>query len=354
LRETLVEAQRGPLALVLTAVLAFLLLACANLAALLGTRASVRQREYAVRLALGASRWALSRQSPFEAGLLVLVGGGLGLALAVPCMDLGTGEYYRDLLGNTPPRLDWRVLLAFLGLLSISAAAGTLGPALQNRRLQPMDALRGEGRSSQSRRARRSRELLVAVQVAASLTPDAGLLARSIRALLAIDPGFRSDGVVTAKVLAPTLRRGPGVEGWVSQREDAARRMRSTFERLKQLPELRSVCLATDLPVDYITDGGPVEGEAATGAVYVHWVSPDCFAALGIRLLSGRDFTTQDGLTPLRAIVNRSFARRLLGVEDAVGHHLRGAVPPGSNRRRGSRPECRSTAGHQGPRCAEQ
>src|SRR5690606_29757249 len=116
------------------------------------------------------------------------------------------------------PRLDARVLGSLVLLLLITAGAGTWLPALQARRVQPMDALRGRARSSAGQRSRRVRELLVAIQVAMTLAllVNAGLLVRSIQALLAVDPGFRSEGVAIARVLIPTERlRVEGRDAWV-------------------------------------------------------------------------------------------------------------------------------------------
>src|SRR5690606_22557013 len=127
--------------------------------------------------------------SAFEAAILVVAGGVLGLACAVALTRLIAREY-SALLANTPPRLDARVLGSLVLLLVITACAGTWLPALQARRVQPMDALRDRARSSAGQRSRRVRELLVAIQVAMTLAllVNAGLLVRSIQALLAVDP----------------------------------------------------------------------------------------------------------------------------------------------------------------------
>ncbi|MET0414169.1 MAG: FtsX-like permease family protein [Polyangiaceae bacterium] len=333
LREIFVGAQRSTVALMLAAVLAFLLLACANVAALLGTRASVRQHEYAVRTALGASRWSLGRQSALEALILVVAGGLLGLWPALLLMEHANQEYL-DFLGNTPARLDARVTLAFVLLLLVAAATAALVPVLYTRRVQPMDALRGAGKSSQSRRARRMRELLVALQVAATLAllVNAGLLVRSVRALLAVDAGVDYDGVVIGTVLTPTAPRGEGAEGWERQRVEVQAIVRRVLERLRQLPEVSHACVAGDLPFDFLRNTQMMEGEPGAqrpaAPAHPHWFSPGCFETLGTRLLSGRAFTAQDTMTPPRAIVNRAFAEQLLGVSDALGQRFRFAAPP--------------------------
>lgn len=336
LRDSLIGARGSSLALLLGAIFAFLLLACSNVAALLGTRAAVRRRELALRAALGAPRSALLRHSAFEAALLVLMGGALGLGLALPCLEVASHDY-AELLGNAPPRLDPRVLAGFTGLLALTTLAGSLAPALQVRRVRPMDALRGRGRGSQSLRARRLREVLLAVQVAATLAllVNAGLLLRSLQELLAVDPGFQPDTGVVALMVVPTVRRGPDEASWQRQLDDSRRQARLLHERLQELPGAKGSCLATELPFDRMTEVLRLEG-ATTPAeppsiVQRHNWGPGCFAALGIRLLAGREFTEQDGpgSTSAIAIINRSLARQLLHTEDAVGQRVRMAAPPG-------------------------
>ncbi len=340
LREVLVGAQRSSLGLMLAAVVVFLLLACANVAALLGTRASVGQRDRAVRSALGASRWVLARQNVLEALMLTLGGGLLGLALAFGFMQLANEEY-RDVLANTPARLDPHVVMGFIGLLAVVALVAAWAPTWHSRRVLPMDALRGEGRSSQSRRARRVREALVAIQVATTLAllVNAGLLVRSVRALLAVDPGFRMDNVVAAALQASTVN-GDGPESFEAQRADAERLARRVYERLAQLPGVSHATVAGDLPFDWFAGMQMMQPEPASGRgpqpAHPHFISPGYFETLGIRLISGRDFRADDPKDPPTAVVNRSFARELLGVEDAVGHTFRFGVPPDQ---RGRAPE---------------
>jgi putative ABC transport system permease protein len=343
LREGLVGAQRGSVTVMAAAVLAFALLACANFALLLATRASVRHREYAVRAALGANRWALVRQSAFEAAILVVIGAAVGLAGALGLIRLIVREY-SALLANTPPRLDARVLAGLFVLLVVTAGAGTLVPALQTRRVQPMDALRAQARSSAGPRARRVRELLVAIQVALTLAllVNAGLLVRSIQSLLAIDPGFRSDGVTIAYVVTPADRPlDEGDAGWAIRVEDTKRKAHLLYEHLRELPDVQAVCVTTELPFDpihesrfFTPEGGP---ERPAQLAHTHWVSPGCFAALGIPLLSGRDFTQNDGTLPIRAIVNRAFAKDVLGVQDAVGRRFQ-MLPSSQPQRRPQAP----------------
>jgi putative ABC transport system permease protein len=350
LREMLVRPQESATFSMLAAVLTFLLLACANVAALLATRASVRQREHALCSALGAPRALLLRQSALEALLLSSLGAALGLGLAAFGMRLANREY-KEVFANLPAQLDLRVTVAFASVCLVCALSAALGPAWHARLVRPMDALRAEGRSSQGQRERRIREGLVALQVAASwaLLVHAGLLIRSVQGLLHVDPGFSTAGVMAAAVLAPLDPSGWPLEfqaggrppnGEVEARAQEARAtqavgiVKSVYQRLQQLPETEAACVAKELPYDWFGGSVVMEPEASSGRgpqpVRPHDISPGCLATLRIPLLSGRDLTPEDGLRggALVALVNQTFAREVLGVEDAVGHRFRIARPP--------------------------
>jgi putative ABC transport system permease protein len=162
---------------------------------------------------------------------------------------------------------------------------------------------------------------------------NAGLLIRSMRELLAIDPGWQTDFGVSAVVVMPTINREEGRAGYLAQRDDARQRLAVLHERLQSLPGVQSTCLAAELPFDRLTQMVEIEGDLAplepVRSVRRHHVGPGCFATLGVRLLSGRDFAARDGFEAMPAIVNRSFARQLLHTEDALGRRLRFAAPPG-------------------------
>lgn len=338
LREKLIQPQRAWIALMLAAVVAFLLLAAANLAALLATRATARAHEWAVRRALGSSAWLLARQSALDAGLIGLFGAALGLGLA----RLGVAfanDAYGEYLGNTPARLDARVLVA-CGLATLLCAfVGALAPVVSLRRVQPADALRGEGRSTDTPRARRAREVLLVVQVALTvvLLINAGLIVRSVRSLLAVNTGFSTRDVVTAGVLLPMQPLPPALAPAELQKAREARselvlaKARAVLERLRHMNGAAHATVTIDVPFDWhswkarveLPPGSPQREVAAIN----HFVGPGFFDTLGIALLSGSDFGTElvDLGRPV-AVVSRSFAQAL-GVRDAVGQRFR-AVPP--------------------------
>ena len=331
LRESLVQAESEWLQVMLAAVLSFLLLACSNVAALYGTRASERQRE---RAALGASRARLALQSLLEALLLVSLGSALGLSLASVGVDLAN-QQYREALSNVPARVDGRVFAAFGVLILLCTVAAALAPVMGVRSLRPIQALAGVGRASERKAALRFRELLVALQVAATvvLLICAGLVLRSMWATLDIDPGFHAQGVATAQVGLRVPSHDGTEASFLAQKEEARRLVRALVERLKSLPGSLQATVTHELPFDYYYETMTLELEPGAKvrelATSIHDAGPGHFEALGIRLLSGRLFTGEDQRAwppQERAIVNRSFAREGLGVEDAVGHHVRVAT----------------------------
>jgi putative ABC transport system permease protein len=280
----------------------------------------------------------LARQSALDAGLIGLFGATVGLGLA----RLGVAfanDAYRGSLGNTPARLDLRVLVACAFATVLCALAGALAPVVSLRRVQPADALRGEGRSTDTPRARRAREVLLALQVAltAVLLINAGLIVRSVRSLLAVQTGFSTRDVVTAGVLVPmeplprALAPAEREKAFDARSKLVLAKARATLERLRHMNGAAHATVTIDVPFDWHTWNARVELPPGSPQQEVtainHFVGPGFFDTLGIELLSGNDFGTElaDFGRPI-AIVSRSFAQAL-GVPDAVGHRFR-AVPP--------------------------
>jgi putative ABC transport system permease protein len=318
----------------LAAVLSFLQLACSNVAALLGTRASERQHERAVRAALGAGRSRLALQSLLEALLLVLLGSALGLGLARLGIDLAN-QQYGEALGNVPARVDGRVLGALCALVALCTFAAALAPVLGARRMRPMQALAGAGRSSERKAALRFRELLVALQVAATvvLLIGAGLVLRSMQATLEVDPGFSAPGVATAQVEMRVPPHDGTEPSFLAQKEEGRRLVQILLERVQTLPGAVQATVTQELPFDDYHETKTMELEPGAKlrelATSLHCAGPEHFETLGIPLLSGRLFAEEDQRAwppQQRALVNRSFARNGLGVEDAVGHRVRFAT----------------------------
>ena len=324
LYQEIVGPARRLLVVLLGAVALVLLIACANAANLLLARATARQREIAVRAALGAGRSRLVRQMLAESLLVSLLGGALAVAIAA----LGV-QALVSLLPAGFPRADAIHVNAavFAFTLVIALATGILfglAPALQAARTDLQQSLREGGRSSTSAgRTFRLRGVLVVGEVglACVLLIGAGLMLRSFVNLLRTDPGFRPEHVLTASISLPDAQYKP---------VETVRFYDRLLARLNSVAGVRAAGIGTDLPWTGYDDniGGftierkkpPVNEEFH--ARY-HVASPDYFRSLGIPLVGGRFFTSGDNMkAPLALIINQSMARRYWPDEDAVGKRI--------------------------------
>ena len=316
---------RMALLVLLGAVGFVLLIACANVAHMLLARATARQREMTVRLALGASRARLLRQMLTESVVLALVGGAVGVVLARVGLQALTA-----LAGNSIPRADGITLdprvLAFSGLVSlITGVAFGLLPAVRVSRGEMAEALRDGARgSTEGGHGGRLRWLLVGSEIALALMllAGAGLAIRSFIALRAIDPGFDSRGVLTAVIsLKGTAEQPPGRRTAFYQ---------SALERVRQLPGVESASLINHAPIagdiwgfPFRVEGQPKPRDEDTPTAAYRVVFPDYFKAMRLPILQGRDVAERDrlGTTPV-VLVNDFFARRYWPNENAVGKRI--------------------------------
>jgi predicted permease len=311
-----------PLRLLFWVVALVLLIACANVANLLLVRGSSRQKEIAVRLALGASRWRLLRQLLTESVLLSLVGGGLGVLFALWIRDglLASALWTGPALN---PRLDLRVLGFTLGLCFLTAIVFGLVPALRATRLDLSPTLKDGGRGSSAQtRSWLSRSLVVAqVSISLLLLIGAGLLLRTLHNLQTVDTGFNANNLLLFSV-EPRL---------IGYKED---RLRSLYEKmfdpLEAVPGVRSVTFSRHallalgatrssffLPGTKTSpDGRAVEN----GDVNIHNVRENFLQTMEIPLLQGRSFTRQDDArAPQVAVVNQAFAKAYFANENPLG-----------------------------------
>lgn len=324
-----------------------LLIACANLANLLLTRAAVRQKEIAVRLALGASRWRVMRQLLVESLLLALLGGVFGVLLGWCGLRLFVAASPADIPRLADATLDG----AALGFtLLVSLATGLLFglvPAWQGSRADLGDALKDAAKgASSSVSAGRTRSLLVVAEVALSLVllVGAGLMLQSFARMLRADRGFEPAHLVTAELDYSVS----GFTTWV--RPDGNRpqvSQRQLLERLRVLPGVQAVGIGSRLlrrenrppnePVSIF--GRPAQKPEELPVANFTGISPGWISALGLRVQQGRDFTEADTLeAPGVVIVNESFARRNFPNEDPVGRYLKmgaGQPPLGATNRWG-------------------
>ncbi len=304
-----------------------LLIACANVANLLLARASGRQKEVAVRLALGATRWRLVRQLLTENLLLAVLGGGLGLLLAA----WGTGLFAAALPENILPRQQTigisGAVLGFTTLVSLlTAIIFGLMPTLQASRTNLNESLKEGGRQSAGGASARGwRNLLVVAEVAMALVLliGAGLLLKSFAALRAVDPGFRSENILTMRVSVAGTKQ--------SAEANRAAFFTEVIERVKALPGVESASTINHLPLagdtwrwDFHVEGRPAAPAGQYPNTLYRVTRSDYFSTMGIALLAGRDFTPQDTLqTPNVVVVNETLARRYWPGEEAVGKRIK-------------------------------
>ncbi|HEX6182748.1 MAG TPA: ABC transporter permease [Pyrinomonadaceae bacterium] len=329
LSEFLVGNVRPALLVLLGSVGLVLLIACANVANLLLARAAVRQKEIAVRTALGASRWRVVRQLLVESVLLSLAGGAAGLLLAVWGVDFLRTAASDNLPATAEVGLDANVLLFTLLISILTGLVFGLAPALQASRADLGSALKEGARAQTGGRSRRRvRSALVVAEVALSLLllVGAGLLLKSFARLREAPLGFEPAGLLTMQVSRSVVKGQPpaGAAAYFDQ-------MR---ERVGALPGVKAVAYSEGLPqlggaaTMAAAETRPRPEQATLAVRYI--TSPGYLEAMGIRLVRGRFFDERDTLKSQRvAVVDEELARTLFPGEDPVGQRLAGFAPEG-------------------------
>jgi len=334
LHEQMVQNVRPALLLLLGAVGLVLLIACANVANLVLTRAIDRRREMALRAALGAGRGAIVRHLLAENVALALVGGTCGVLLAAwslkPLATLAAG--------SLPPgvtlSIDSTVLLFSLALSLVTGVAFGLAPAFQASHLDLRETLNEESRgSSSSRRGRRLRSVLVVSEIALAtmLLVGAGLLLQSFSRLQSVSTGFR-----TERLLVADLPMSPAAYARDDQR---SRFLRDVLDRVAGLPGVESAGATTTLPMaglgaalHFNIHGRPPKGPEDYILAGYRAVSPDYLRTLGVPLRRGRPLTDRDRQGAAHVVlVNETLARRFFGRQDPIGERVQiGATPDDS------------------------
>jgi putative ABC transport system permease protein len=295
-----------------------LLIACANLANLMLARATAREREMAVRLALGASRKRLLRQLLSESLLVAVLGAVAGVLLAqvlsralVPLLGSGNDRIFVEL------HIDWRVLSFSTALALVTCILFGLSPALQASSVAPSEAMKAGSRGAISSRSRFGfRRILVAMQIALSLTLVVGalLFVRTFRNLLTVDLGFQAEQVIVARADFSSLRVPPLQRVLYKER---------LTDAVRAIPGVQSVARNRIEPAHgrqwneeiNIPSSGTIKAEA-----WFNRVSPGYFATLRNSLLAGRDFSNRDGPdAPQVAIISRAFATKLFHEPAPIG-----------------------------------
>jgi putative ABC transport system permease protein len=341
LLEAFVSDVRRTLWVLFAAVGFVLLIACANIANLLLARASARQREMAIRSAMGAGRWRIARQLLTESVLLALVGGTLGLFLARWGVDL-----ILYVSPNAIPRareigLDWRVLGFTVAMSFLTGILFGLVPALQAGGVDVHETLKETGRGTTRRHWLRSSLVIVEVATTLVLLIGAGLMVRSFYRLQGVNPGFSYDHLTSFSVSLPNKK--------YATPEQRLAFYNALLNNLRGLPGVESTAAATGLPLGnngwqtgFIIDGRPAPPPSDTPLMEACSVTPDYFRAMNIPLRRGRYFNDRDDRSFLAGrdlsklsddekemagvssiIVDEEFARRYWPNEDAVGKRVK-------------------------------
>ena len=330
LRQQITGDIRLALIVLFAAVGCVLLIACANVANLLLAKASGRQKEVAIRTALGATRLRIIRQLLTEGMLLGLAGGLLGSLLAVLVL--------RQLVIFSPANvsipdnigIDWQVLAFTLVLSLVTSFVFGLAPALQASKLDLNETLKEGGRgSSGGVKQNRLRSLLVITEVALALVLliASGLMIKSFLRLQSVNPGFNPANLITLEMQLP--------ENKYSDKDRQAIFQQQLVQRVAQVPGVQSVGTVDNLPfsgnefnVGYSIEGQPPLNAAERPRAFLRNVSPNYFEAMGIPLRKGRGFTESDNANaPAATIINETAARKFWPNEEPLGKRFkRGSV----------------------------
>ena len=326
LTEETVGSVRSALLLLLSAVGFVLLIACANVTNLLLARASTREREIAVRTALGASRARLVRQLLTETLVLYGFGAGAGILLAAWGLDALIALSPRDIPHLDQTQLDFTTLAFTLGITLVTGIVFGLVPALHATKRAPVEHLKAAARSTTAGRANQhARAALVAAEVALSLMlmVGAGLAARTLLQLHRVDTGINAAGVLTFNLVPP--------EATYPEGDDVRRFHHEVIERLSRQPGALAVGATTHLPLSgqnvensFTPEGWkpPSPEESAVGGL--RGIAGRYFDAIGARVTAGRAFTDADTAgAQLVAMVNEQFVRRYWPGGNPVGKRLK-------------------------------
>jgi putative ABC transport system permease protein len=329
LREQLVGDIR-PVLLVLLGVVCFvLLIACANVANLLLSKAALRQKEIGIRLALGASRWRVIKQLLTESALFSLVGGLLGLLIAFGGVKLLIAFGPSNIPRLTEIGIDTSVLGFTLVLSLFTSVIFGLVPALQASRPGLTESLKEGGRSSASGvYSQRHRMLLVISEVALALllSIGAGLMVRSFLSVQSISPGFDPEHVLSLRITLPISK--------YSAEHQRVSFFQEFLEQVKTLPGVQSAGAVNDLPLagpgsstSFSIKGRPREGQNPLTEYRI--ITPDYFRAMNIPLLSGRTFNEMDDEKHQGVIIiNETMSRHFFPNQNPIGNHLALSGPP--------------------------
>jgi predicted permease len=318
-----------PILFVLLGAVGFvLLIACANVASLLLTRSLSRQKEVAIRSALGASRWRVVRQMLTESVVLALLGGIAGLLIASWGVGALVAALPEQQLNSLPflnsVRIDTRILGFSFALSSLTGILFGLTPALQSARLDLNETLKEGGRSSTGGARHRLRSVFVVSEIALAvvLLVAAGLMMKSLFRLLQADVGFNPGNVLTMAVILPPAK--------YSQPETQVNFFQQLKEKLRSVPGVTGVGTVDMLPLQagnttrFYVEGDPVPPPDKLIEANMRFADETYFQTLGVPLIAGRMFDTRDDLSaPGVVILGKTVADRIFGGRDPIGRRIK-------------------------------
>jgi putative ABC transport system permease protein len=325
LQQGMVSDVRGRLFLLLGAVGLILLIACVNVANLALSRAATREKEIAIRTAMGAERGRLVRQLLTENVLLALIGGILGVLLATQGLRLLKAALPADMPRLADAHIDWRVLVFSGGLALFTGFLFGLAPALQSSRAAIAGSLNSASRGATHSVSQRLRSGLAIAEVAFAvlLVTAAGLLIRSFWALSHVDPGFRAERVLTARV-TPN-------EEFCSEPERCISFYRELLSRMRAVPGVSSAAIINTLPLggrvakrSLEIEGQPITAGEVMPLMWMDVVTADYFGVMKIPVAAGRGFTSADSSGRAGvAMVTAATAKRFWLGQNPIGSHVR-------------------------------
>lgn len=322
--EDLTSAMRPTLMVLLGAVCFVLLITCANISNLLLSRASSREREIAVREALGATRWRILQQSLTESLALAFFGGALGILAARWALSTVVLLIPKTLHVSSIA-LDWRMAAFAAGISELTGLAFGLAPAFQAVRTDSCGALREAGRSETGIRGHRVRNMFAVAQISLSLVlvAGAGLLLQSFLKLSSVNPGFNPRNLLTMRISLPSVK--------YSKPSQYIAFFQQLLEQVRALPGVRAATIDNSFPLtgmtpgtDFDIAGKPTPPRGQERVTDVRLVGSDYFRTMGIPLLRGRTFSDREETVESHVvIVSASLARQYFPEEDALGQKVR-------------------------------
>jgi predicted permease len=335
LQDPSAASLRNTLLVLFGAVGLVLLIACVNTANLLLVRNAAREREVAVRTALGASSGRLMRQLLTESTLLALLGGALGLLLAIGGLKVLLAFVPADLAVLQDSRLNGMVLAFTVAICIGTGLACGLLPAVRTVKTNLAGVLKQGSKGTSAAGHHRTHNLLVISEIAMALIPliGAGLLLRSFQQMLEVDPGFRMDHILTMEIEQPALSFAQinqlSQEEQIKLGEKQARQFEQIAAQIRALPGVTEVGGIDDLPLSnefrqasrFVIEGQPLPAAGARPIVQFRTVSLSYFSTVGIPLRAGRLFTEDDSKL-LNAVINETMAERFWPHGDALGKRV--------------------------------